>query len=177
MQIVYFSAHNYYLEPFRGDRAFVACGHDDGVEVFPYPVHEDSSILCELINCWHHLGSVKQGHAVSKISCMSMVFRILITESETTCFKSRLRNFTLISPLFILATVPTSNTGEWPVRSFISNGPQSDGLIRLYLSVQPRVTREQKTIILSTNHNGSFLRRTSETSKVDIKPNRSRGKM
>lgn len=81
---------------------------------------------------------------------------------------------TLMSPVLILASVPTSRTGVLPVRFLSSSGPNR-GRLRPNGVVFPRMNRETTKRKRSTRRMGSHLSNNMDSPKVEV-PNISRGR-
>ncbi|MFS8030629.1 hypothetical protein Hanom_Chr17g01536281 [Helianthus anomalus] len=82
--------------------------------------------------------------------------------------------FTLMSPLLILARVPTSNTGVFPVLLFSSRGPTL-GRFSPKPDVFPKISHDMINRKRSTSLIGSHLSNHMDNPKVDL-PNISRGR-
>lgn len=83
--------------------------------------------------------------------------------------------FTLIFPLLICESVPTSNTGVFPVLFLSWRGP-SFGRRSPYLAVSPIMKCDIKSSKRSTMWTGNHLSRHMHSSKVDL-PSISWGRM
>lgn len=81
---------------------------------------------------------------------------------------------TLMSPLLILASVPTSNTGVFPYKFLSSSGPRV-GRCRPNRVVSPSKTRDTSSRKRSTSLMGNHLSNHMDSPKVDI-PSISRGR-
>lgn len=79
-----------------------------------------------------------------------------------------------MSPLLILARVPTSRTGVFPAMFLSSRGPNR-GLVKPTLAVSPNKSLDAIRRMRSTRRIGSHLSNHMDSPKVDF-PNISRGR-
>ena len=86
-----------------------------------------------------------------------------------------IKGSTLMSPLLILASVPTSNTGVFPDKFLSSRGPKL-GRSNPNRAVSPRISHDTISSNRSTRRMGSHLSNHMDSPKVDF-PSISRGRM